>query len=329
MQPEPETAGIRAPGRMRAASLGTAGAVSALLGAAAAALTLVAGALVPGFLHPAHLLNLLRQAVALGIVSAGQTLAILSGGVDLSVGGVAIFTNVVAADLLAGSDARNLIAVAAVVAAGALVGLLNALGVVRLGIPPFVMTLGTGVAMQGAALVYSQGAASGAASPLLRFIGVGPVLGVIPVGVLLWAAVAALTMVMLGRTTLGRAIYAVGSNRAAARLAGIRVERVLTAVYVMSALTSVLAGLFMTGYIGTGTLDWGEDYRLTSLAAVVMGGTPFRGGTGGYVGTIFAVLTLTVLSGLLTVLQVSEPVRQMLYGAVVLAVLVAGGRGGR
>ena len=292
-------------------------------------LTLVAGIIVPGFLRPFHLLNLLRQAVALGILTIGQTLAILSGGVDLSLASVAILTNVVVADLLQGRDANNLFAFAAVTAMGALIGLVNGLGITRLRITPFVMTLGMGIATQGAALVYTQGAARGAASPLLRFIGVGRIMDVVPVGVVLWAVLSALVILMLSRTTFGREIYAVGDNHVAARLSGIRVERVLTKVYVLSALSGVVSGLFMTGYIGTGTLDLGEDYRLTSLAAVVMGGTPFRGGTGGYLGTISGVLALTVLSGLLTVLQVSEPLRQMAYGLIILLVLAAGGRGDR
>lgn len=302
--------------------------VAGYLFLATGVLILISGFINRGFVTPAHLLNLMRQAVPLGLVAIGQTLAILSAGVDLSVGSVVILTNILAAAILDGSDANLLPAVGAVLGAAVAVGLFNGLGITRLGINPFVMTLGTGIMVEGVALVYSGGAAKGTASPLIKFLGVGRLWGWLPASVVLWAAMAALVAVILKRTTFGRRIYAVGANRRVALLSGVNVDLVLLAVYVLSAMTAALAGLVVTGYIGTGTLDPGEDYRLTSMAAAVMGGTLFRGGVGGYTGTLASVLTLTVLTSLLTILQVSEPIRRLCYGLIILAVLAITARRG-
>ncbi len=291
--------------------------------AAAVLLMLAAGAIAPGFLAPANVLNLLRQAVPLGIIGIGQTLAILTGGVDLSVGSVAILSNVLAANIMGGRDSNNLQAFLVCVAVAVIMGLINGVGIALVGVNPFVMTLAMGIIAQGAALVYSKGASGGAASPLVKFLGTGRIGGIVPTAVVLWTLLAVAALIFLGRTVAGRRMYAVGSNADTARMSGVNTAATRIWVYTLSAVTAMIAGLVVTGSIGVGTLEWGMDYRLTSMAAVVMGGTSFEGGKGGYLGTLGSVLAITVLNSVLTILRISEPVRQVFYGMVVLSFLVS------
>lgn len=291
----------------------------------AAVLLAVSGLIAPGFLAFSNLMNLMRQAAPLGIICIGQTLAILTSGVDLSVGSMAIFTNVLAANIMQGQDANNLAAFAACAAVAITVGLINGVAVAKVGINPFVMTLAMGIVCNGAALVYSGGAAGGAASPFIRFVGAGRV-GEIPVAVIAWAVLAAATLFLLSRTTLGRRIYAVGSNKKTARLAGVNVPGVLILTYVLSALSAMVAGLLVTGTMGVGTFEWGFDYRLISMAAVTMGGTVFSGGQGGYAGSCVSAAALILLNSLLTIVRISEPLRQMINGGVILFSLWASAR---
>ena len=202
----------------------------------------IAGWFAPGFLAATNLWNLMRQAAPLGIICIGQTLTILTAGVDLSVGSVAILSNVIAANIMQGSDANNLEAFATCLAVAVLIGTINGLAVAKVGINPFVMTLAMSILIQGAALVYAGGAAGGEASPLVKFLGVGRVGGSwrIPVAVLVWLALAAITLFLLERTTLGRRIYATGSNKKTARLSGVSVSGVLVSVYVISSVSARL-----------------------------------------------------------------------------------------
>jgi ribose/xylose/arabinose/galactoside ABC-type transport system permease subunit len=306
---------------VRNPALGNAIPITCLIGA----LLVAAGTIAPGLLARNSLLNLLRLAAPLGIICIGQTAAILSGGVDLSVGSVAILTNVVAANILQGKDANNPEAFAVCIGQAILIGLVNGLAVACGGINPFVMTLAMSIVIQGAALVYSGGAAGGAASPLVKFLGVGAVAGV-PTAVVVWLVLSAAAFFVLHFTTPGRRLYATGANRKTARLSGVNVPATLVLVYVASSLSSMAAGFVVTGNMGVGTLEWGFDYRLISMAAVIMGGTSFAGGQGGYAGSFVSAVALIVLNSLLTIVRVGEPARQMIYGGVILASLWASTR---
>lgn len=276
-----------------------------------------AGWIAPGFISISNILNLLRLAAPLGIICIGQTLVILVAGVDLSVGAMAILTNILAANIIHGDDSRNASAFAVCLAVAVAIGMINGVAVSIVRINPFVMTLAMSIVILGAALVYSGGAAGGAASPMLKFLGVGTVFG-LPMAVIAWAILALLTLFMLHCTTLGRKIYAVGANPKTARLSGVNVTWVLILVYTMSAVSAMFAGLVVTGSMGVGTLEWGFDYKLISMAAVIMGGTAFAGGQGGYLGSLTAAMALIVLNSLLTIVRVGEPIRQVIYGVVIL-----------
>jgi ribose transport system permease protein len=300
--------------------------MTVLLWLATFVLIAVSGAVSPGYVQPENLLRLFRQAVPFGFVAIGQTLAILTGHVDLSVQAVTVFAGMMGSTYMEGLNANLLPAFLKVGAMTVTFGFLNGLGVTKLGINPFVMTFGTGITLDGLTMVFSGGATHGSASPLLKFIGTGRFFEFLPVSIVVWIVAAIITVVVLRSTTFGRRVYAVGANKRVAELSGIKADRVIIGVYVISALMATIAGFIVTGYIGTGTLDLGDDYKMISMAAVIMGGTLFRGGVGGYTGTASAVVTLTTLTGLLTILQISEPIRRIIYGLIILAVLAVTSR---
>lgn len=275
----------------------------------------------PDYIQPSNLLRLFRQAVPFGFIAIGQTLAILTGRTDLSVQSVTVFSGMIASTIIMGNDANLIPAFLQVAALTVTFGIINGLGIVKLGINPFVMTLGTGIMLDGLTLVFTGGATKGTSCPILSYIGTGRVFNFMPVSILIWIVAIIIVHIVLTRTTFGRQIYAVGANKQTAELSGIKTDRVVVMVYALSALMSTIAGFIVCGYIGTGTLDLGDDYKMTSMAAVVMGGTLFRGGVGGYLGTASAVVTLTTLTGLLTIMSITEPVRRIIYGIILLSVL--------
>jgi ribose transport system permease protein len=276
----------------------------------------------PGTVSPLWASNVLMFAAPLAILGAGQTMVMLTGGIDLSVASVATG----AAYLLAtNATAGDVPAIAAGLALGVIVGVVNGIGVALLGVQPLVMTLGTGLMTSGVMIVYSQNmmASSPHVPSIIQTIGSGKVLALVPVDLFLWIVVGAAVLFLLGRTGLGRLVYAVGDNREACHLAGVRVWRVLFADYLICAILAAIAGLVLVGGTNAADLSLADSLLLPSVACVVIGGTSIFGGRGGYGGTIVGALILTVLTGLLTLLDVSEPVKQILFGAVILTLAAA------
>jgi len=203
---------------------------------------------------------------------------------------------------------------------GLLIGLANGLGVAVFRVQPLIMTLGMGLVVSGSLLVYSltvnhEGPPN--VPDIVREFGGGKLLGLIPINALLWGAIAAAVIVGLRYTGLGRLIYAVGDNPVAVRLAGVRGWLVLLATYVICGFLAGLAGLVLEGAINGVDLSLGDVFLLPSVAAVVIGGTSIYGGHGGYAGSLVGALILTVLSSLFTLLDAPDPLKQILYGAIV------------
>ena len=272
----------------------------------------------PGTVSPTWLSNTLLFAAPLGVLAAGQTLVMLTGGIDLSVASVAtgsaylLTTNV--------SSMGSPTALALALGFGLLVGLLNGVGVAVLRVQPLVMTLGTGLMVGGIMIVYSQQmlASQPQVPGYIQALGSGKLWGLVPVDLFLWLIVAALMIFGLRRTGFGRLLYAVGDNREACHLAGIRVWRVILLDYVLCSMLASIAGLILVGSTKAADLGLAEVYLLPSVAAVIIGGTSIFGGRGGYAGSIVGAIMLTVLTSLLTLLDVSEPIKQILYGAIIL-----------
>ena len=271
----------------------------------------------PGTVTLDWISNTLLFAAPLGLMAGGQTLLLLTGGIDLSVASVATG----AAYLLSANAAQNETwAVILGLAVGLLVGLVNGVGVAVFRVQPLVMTLGTGLMTEGALVVYSQKIIANLphVPDFIVALGSGRVFGMVPIDLFLWAPVAVLLIAGLRRSGFGRLLYAVGDNPGACRLAGVRVWRVLLAAYVACGLLNAIAGLVLVGTTNAADLSLANVYLLPAIAAAIIGGTSIFGGRGGYGGTIVGTLILTVLDSLLTLLDAPEPIKQILYGAIIL-----------
>ena len=268
------------------------------------------------FLTPKQVSTTFLYAAILGLMAAGQTLVMLTGGVDLSVA-----TTATTAAFMISTFATHGAAVAILVALalGLGIGLVNGIGVAIFRVNPLIMTLGISTVTLGALTVYSQQRFLSPAPNIVSTLGSGRFLTYIPYDLLVWVPVAALIVLGLRYSGFGRMIYAVGDNPVACRLAGIRSWQVLLAVYALCGLLSAGAGILLVGFNDAADLGIATPFLLPSVAAVVIGGTSIFGGVGGYAGTIVGALILTVLDSLLTILNASQAVRQILYGAIVLA----------
>src|SRR6266536_387707 len=258
------------------------------------AVLVLAAVTTPGFYTRANLTLVLFQAGIIGVTAVGQTLVLLVGGIDLSIGAVIGLTTVIVASRTAGSDAQLPTAIALAAAAGLAVGLVNAALVLVRQVPPFVATFATFVLVQGGITAWTRGAPSGDIPRALGPLGSGRVAG-LPVPLWIFAVLAVVTGVVLSRTTLGRRIYAAGANRQAADMSAIRTGRVIAIAYVASALLAVLAGLIDAGYVGHVDAQLSRSLNLDSVAAAVIGGIALTGGRGNIGQTISGVMLLAVL----------------------------------
>jgi ribose transport system permease protein len=256
------------------------------------------------------------------ILALGQGTVILTGGLDLSVPWVIGFCGNLAAGAISGSNIASIWVVPLVLLLGGLIGAVNGLGIVVLGLPPIVITLAMNGILQGAALVYSNGTPSGFSSPGLHWFMTGHVAGVAPV-VLFIALFIVASVVLLGGTVFGRRVYAIGNSVTVARLSGVNVPRTLVLVYALSGFCSALVGILLTGFSGQASLGMGDDYLLPSIAVVVVGGTLITGGRGHYVGMLGGALLLTALQTLLDGTNLPHAVRDIIYGLVVLGAVLA------
>ena len=276
----------------------------------------------PGTVTPTWISNALLFAAPLGILAAGQTLVMLTGGIDLSVAAVATG----AAYLMTTNASQGSVAAVLIgLGLGLLVGLVNGIGIAILRVQPLVMTLGTGLLTQGVMIVYSQKmmGSQPRVPGFIQLLGSGKLGGLVPIDLVLWLPLALLMILGLGRSGFGRLLYAIGDNREACQLAGIRVWRVLLVDYVFCSLLAALAGLVLVGGTNAADLGLAEVYLLPSVAAVIIGGTSIFGGRGGYAGSIVGALILTVLTSLLTLLDAPEPIKQILYGSIILLLAAA------
>lgn len=279
----------------------------------------------PGFIGGHHILTILVIASFVGYVGIGQTLVILTGGIDLSIAylmnAAAVFLTGLAASRVAPPDMVFVL----VALGGALVGLVNGLGIVWLNIPPLVMTLGMNSVLEGIVLVYTNGTPTGKAPGLIHYL-VNGHWGPIPVDLVVWVVLTLIVEGMLSRSIFGRHVYAVGNSVTASYLSGINVSRTLIGTYMLAGFFSGLSGMFLTGFAGYSYLGMGDAYLLPSIAVVVIGGASILGGRGKYLGSIAGAIVITVLTTLLTILNMPVAARDILYGLVILAALLIYGR---
>ena len=276
----------------------------------------------PGAVNANWVSNILEFAAPLGILAAGQTLVVITGGIDLSVANVATAAAYIMASQSPHGTTRAIVLGLLV---GVVVGLINGLGVALFRVQPLIMTLAMGLVVTGSLNVYEQAVARGVPSVpvVVHTLGSGTVLGNVPVSLFLWGALAAVLIVGLRGTGFGRLLYALGDNLEATRLAGVHAWQVLLTNYAICGLLSAVAGLVLAGTVNAADLGLANILLLPSVAAVVIGGTSIFGGSGSYAGTIVGALILTVLNSVLTLLDVPDAVKQVLYGAIIILLAAA------
>jgi ribose transport system permease protein len=267
--------------------------------------------------------GIFRAAVPLAILAGCQTLAMLTGGIDLSVGAIASASGFVVATLVAGMGLP--VAIVLVLIAAGLVGLVNGIGVGVFKVHPLIMTLGMSLVLLGLANVWQvQRIQTGAGVPAeFRTLGSNLFLTVLPYSLIVFVPLALLILLGLRRTGYGRLLYAIGDNPIAARLSGARAWQVIIVLYTISAVLAGIAGFLIAGLTNVASVTLADSYVLPSVAAAVIGGTSILGGRGGFGGTIVGALILTVITSLLSSLGYPEAVRQILFGAIILAVAAA------
>lgn len=279
-------------------------------------LCIVTAALSEAFLTTTNLINILRQVSINGILAAGLTLVIITGGIDLSVGSVLALTSAIAVNLI---QYGFFPAVIVALLLGGILGAFTGLGVTKLNIPPFVATLGMMATARGLTLVYTGGyPLMPPRNTLFRFIGSGYV-GPIPVPVIIACFVFLFFDWLLRNTRFGRYIYAVGSNDEAANLSGVNVDKTRLVVYVISGLCAALAGLVLTARLYSAGPRAGEGYELDAIASVVIGGASLMGGEGRMIGTVIGVLIIGVLSNSFNLLGVPAPYQDVFKGLIIVA----------
>lgn len=264
------------------------------------------------FFTSGNVLNVLRQNAFTAILAAGMSFAILTGGIDLSVGSVVALAGVLCADVLARGGGLAAGAGSGLVV-GVAVGLLNGLVVTKVGIPPFIATLAMMLVARGAAYKYTDARTISGLPESFAALS----RGLVPVAVM--AVVFALAWVLLMRTPFGRHVYATGGNREAAWLAGIRVDRVLLAVYGLSGLSAGLAGVLVASRLNAGYPKAGEFYELDAVTAVVVGGTSLFGGRGSIWGTLAGAFFIGILNNGLNLYHVEHYDQLVVKGIVLLA----------
>ena len=262
-----------------------------------------------------NIFNVLRQAAFLGVAAIGQTLVILTGGIDLSVGSLVKLSLLVSALVMDGQPGMTLPAVAVTLLLGAFVGTIHAFLITRLQVAPFIVTLGSYSILRGVSLAIATKPVGNASPAMLALydLKIGPV----PVLVIGFALLLVLVVIMLRRTRFGRYIYAIGSNEQGARLAGLPVERVKYGVYILCSMLTALTGLLYLGRMGIGDPSVGDGLELQTITAVILGGTSLFGGRGGVIGTLGGVLLLGLTSNLLVVLRVNQWIQELIEGAII------------
>lgn len=283
--------------------------------AALVLLVIAASFLSPRFFTVPNLLNVLRQVSIVGILSTGMTFVILTRGIDLSVGsllGIAVV-------LFAGSmDSRGMaFAIPLGLGAATLAGLVNGIGIAYAGLPAFIMTLGMLSFVRGLAFIDTGGTPIPIISEDFYALGNGYLLG-IPIPALIFVAGLIVSAFVLGLTSFGRSVYAIGSNEEAARLSGVPVRLYKTIVYMISGLMSGVAGLVYASQLSIGTPIAGQGYELDAIAAVVVGGTSLFGGRGSVAGSFLGTLIIGVLANILNLTGVDPFVQQLFKGALII-----------
>lgn len=280
-------------------------------------MSILLGIVRPQFVSSYNLAMVVRQFSFVTIVALGQTLVLLSGGIDLSVGSVAGLCGILSAWLMVNTGIDPYVTIVVGVFAGSLCGLINGLLITKVKLNPFIVTLATGEIFGGLIMVITKGWAIMSLPEKVFFLGQGMV-GPVPVPVIIMALLAVFFTYILRNTPFGRHIYAIGGNEAASRLVGIQVDKVKTLVYVISGTLSAFAGIILVCRLTSGQPTIGQNWVMPSVTAAIIGGTSLSGGEGTVVGTVIGAALMGVLANAIVLLNVSAYWERVITGVVVL-----------
>lgn len=280
------------------------------------------------FLSQRNIYNVLTEVSIFGIMAVGMTFVILTAGIDLSVGSILAVTAMFAAAIIKGDNTVTveagawggmswLIGLSVCLSLGTLIGYLHGLGVTKLKLPPFIVTLGGMTIWRGITLVINNGSPIAGFDAGYRWWGRGDLFG-IPVPVLIFALVAVVGYFALHKTRWGRYVYSVGGNPEAARLAGVNINRTLVSVYIVIGALAGLAGFILSARLGSAESVAGVAFELRVIASVVIGGTSLMGGYGRMTGTIFGSIIMGVLINGLVLMDVSAYYQQIIMGLIII-----------
>jgi ribose transport system permease protein len=279
------------------------------------------------FLSPEYLLQQLKVASFLGVIATGMMLVILLGQIDLSVPWVVAVGGMMSTAATGWGPWGVALAMPFGVLCGVALGFANGFGVAYLRIPSMIITLAVNAVARGLMVVHTGGfSPQDASSTAMRVLATGHFLYVVPNALLVWAAIGAMTIFLLSRTTFGRAIYGIGNRERAAYLSGVRTQRVVLFTFAIAGGLSAFGGVLLAGYASKAAQAMGDAYLLPSIAAVVLGGASILGGRGNYAGTVAGVILITLLQSILSVAQIQEAWRQVIYGFVIIGMLLLYGR---
>lgn len=283
------------------------------------ALVLFAGFSVymPGFARLSHIRTVFLESALIGIVALGQTLVVITGGIDLSVAWMMTIGAYMVSNLVNSSNANLVWGIPLMLVVTFGLGAINGFCISCLRVPAIVMTLGMNIILQGALVALTQGSPGQSAPPLLLTLGQKNLLG-IPYLVIIWIIMTVVVMLALFKMKYGRKLFAIGNNATVAKYSGIRVDNTIILSYAISGMTAGIAGALLAGKVGSCYLAMGDTYQFQSIAAVAIGGTSMLGGKGNYLGTVAGSLTITILLGILAALNLPFGVQTMAYGLIVL-----------
>lgn len=269
----------------------------------------------PVFLKTQNIVNIIRQVSINGIIAVGMTFVILTGGIDLSVGSVVGITSVICGSLLEGG-VNWFVACLAGLAVSILFGIFNGYMVAYVGFQPFIATLASMTIGRGIALAYSDGKPYTIKDETFLKIGQGYFLG-IPIPIILLLIVVVIGLITLNMTTFGRYVFAIGGNKNAAKLSGVRTRRVELAVFVISAICASIVGMILSARISSGQPTGGEGYEMDAIAATAIGGTSMNGGIGSLLGTIEGFVLLGLMTNSMNLLNINSFYQQIVKGLLI------------
>lgn len=287
------------------------------------ALLILGQVLSNGFASMDNIGSILTQASLLTIAAIGQSMVIFAGdfGIDLSVGPVMSMGALIGSMISMGENSMMPLTIAILILIGAFIGAINGLCVQKIGIPALAMTLVMATVVDGFTFLYTKGQPGVMVAPMLMSVG-RPLWG--PVRTLMIIALIAIVVmeIILRKSRFGKKLYLVGNNRKAAKLSGIKVNKVVVIAFILCSVFAALAGLLLVGYTGSGQLKMGGNYTMLSIAAVVIGGARVAGGKGTIIGAFLGSVVLVLLASVLTAVGMPQGTRNFLQGALLLIILV-------